>query len=146
MAKQQKKTASAMRFVDLFMILAYAFIFICSTLKFFGINTISANFLKTFELTFPIIVGGLLISIISIDDIVETKFPLSFKLSFRVALFIQVAWSLYEFYLNAKLSNAETLPNRSDILLINAPTLVWVTRTLFERIISIQRSLNTSKK
>jgi len=146
MIKHNKNKPSALRFIDLLFIIGYAVIFICSILNFFGVKSISPIFLDMSELTFPLIVGGLLVSVISIDDILSTKFPISFHISFRIALTIQLVWAFYLYYQKTSHPLDVEQSGLNLFYYVNIPILLWIVRTLFQRIINIQKALNTSKK
>ncbi len=146
MARQQKNTTSNMRFLDLVFIVFYMVLFVCSLLFYIGFNTFNQAFLSLTQGTFPILVGSLIISIISLDDILQTKFPISFKFGFRIALSLQFLWSVY-LYLHhiGYLSSSFPVPDVS-FFYTNAPIFIWIVRTLFHRIIAIHKAVNTSKK
>ena len=133
MAKSTKNKTSYFRVLDLFFILYYFVTFVCYLLNLIGVSTLSKIYLNATFFTFPYILTLILTSFITFNQILFTKFPISFKLLLRVFLSIQFLVQIVTFILINKGSNLEF--DYYDFLLCNAFVIIWSIIAFFQKIL-----------
>jgi len=133
MAKSTKNKTSYFRVLDLFFILYYFVTFICYLLNLIGVSTLSKIYLNATFFTFPYILTLILTSFITFNQILFTKFPISFKLLLRVFLSIQFLVQIVTFILINKGPNLEF--DYYDFLLCNAFVIIWSIIAFFQKIL-----------
>jgi len=133
MAKSTKNKTSYFRVLDLFFILYYFVTFVCYLLNLIGVSTLSKIYLNATFFTFPYILTLILTSFITFNQILFTKFPISFKLLLRVFLSIQFLVQIVTFILINKGPNLEF--DYYDFLLCNAFVIIWSIIAFFQKIL-----------
>ena len=133
MAKSTKNKTSYFRVLDLFFILYYFVTFVCYLLNLIGVSTLSKIYLNATFFTFPYILTLILTSFITFNQILFTKFPISFKLLLRVFLSIQFLVQIVTFILIKKGPNLEF--DYYDFLLCNAFVIIWSIIAFFQKIL-----------
>ena len=133
MAKSTKNKTSYIRVLDLFFILYYFVTFVCYLLNLIGVSTLSKIYLNATFFTFPYILTLILTSFITFNQILFTKFPISFKLLLRVFLSIQFLVQIVTFILINKGPNLEF--DYYDFLLCNAFVIIWSIIAFFQKIL-----------
>ena len=133
MAKSTKNKTSYFRVLDLFFILYYFVTFVCYLLNLIGVSTLSKIYLNATFFTFPYILTLILTSFITFNQILFTKFPISFKLLLRVFLSIQFLVQIVTFILINKWTNLEF--DYYEFLLCNAFVIIWSIIAFFQKIL-----------
>ena len=133
MAKSTKNKTSYFRVLDLFFILYYFVTFVCYLLNLIGVSTLSKIYLNATFFTFPYILTLILTSFITFNQILFTKFPISFKLLLRVFLSIQFLVQIVTFILINKGPNLEF--DYYEFLLCNAFVIIWSIIAFFQKIL-----------
>ena len=133
MAKSAKNKTSYFRVLDLFFILYYFVTFVCYLLNLIGVPTINKIYLNATFFTFPYILTLILTSFITFNQILFTRFPISFKLLLRVFLSIQFLVQIVTFILINKGPNLEF--DYYDFLLCNAFVIIWSIIAFFQKIL-----------
>ena len=133
MAKSTINKTSYFRVLDLFFILYYFVTFVCYLLNLIGVSTLSKIYLNATFFTFPYILTLILTSFITFNQILFTKFPISFKLLLRVFLSIQFLVQIVTFILINKGPNLEF--DYYEFLLCNAFVIIWSIIAFFQKIL-----------
>jgi hypothetical protein len=139
MKDSKKNKVSNFRFIDLFFIIFYFICFICFSLNFINIIDYKNQFFFLSGYTFPISIIFLWTKLINYKQLIFTKFPLSFKFSFRISLILQFSLQLtITILLNSQII---FFGRSSQFLFANLFILIWCVLSTIQK-----RSIRNKKK
>jgi hypothetical protein len=118
---------SKLRFLDLLFTIYYSITFVCFVLNFFEITKNNIAYFNTTWFVIALFIQLLATRLITINEILFTKFPFEFKSTLRIVLVIQLLIQHAVFYVLVKSPDlAEQIKSpKIQFLICNALLILW---------------------
>ncbi len=103
-------------------------------------NSSTSNLINIFfsisHTTIPLILGFILIGAVKFKSLLNNMWPITFEISFRIAMSIQLLWHIIIVYNSTQLSHEVyyTTISVKQTVIIQLPILIWLVRTFIKRI------------
>jgi hypothetical protein len=139
---------SKLRFLDLLFTGYFAFTFICFVLNFFGISHYYEGYFTTTWFVFALFIQLLATRLITIDEILFTKFPYEFHSTLRIVLFIQLLIQHGVFYILVKSPDlaAHIQSGKIQFLICNALLILWSFTAIYKNFTKPKTKKDKKKK
>jgi hypothetical protein len=127
---------SSFRFLDLAFTIYYAITFVCFVLNFFGITHNNEEYFNTTWFVFALFIQLLATRLISMKEILFTKFPYEFHSTLRIVLVIQLLIQHGVFLILIKYPNlAEQIkPAKTQFLICNSLLILWSFTAIYKNL------------
>ena len=127
---------SNFRFLDLAFTIYYAITFICFVFNFFGITHNNEEYFNTTWFVFALFIQLLATRLISMKEILFTKFPYEFHSTSRIVLVIQLLIQHGVFLILLKYPNlAEQIkPAKTQFLICNSLLILWSFTAIYKNL------------
>jgi hypothetical protein len=137
-----------LRFLDLLFIIYYATTFICFLLNFIGVTKNNETYFTATWFVFPYIIQLLATRLITIKEIILTKFPLVFKQLLRSILLLQFIIQHAVVYVLVKYpSIGESIkPLKTQFLICNALLIIWSIIAIYQKFTTKKDKKGSNKK
>jgi hypothetical protein len=141
-------TPSKLRFLDLLFIVYYTVTFVIALLNFLGITHYNETYFHTTWFVFPYFIQLLATRLITIKEIVFTKFPLEFKSTLRIVLVIQLLIQHAVFYVLVKSPDlAEQIKSpKIQFLICNGLLILWSFTAIYKNFTKPKTKKDKKKK
>ena len=141
-------TPSKLRFLDLLFIVYYTVTFVIALLNFIGITHYNETYFHTTWFVFPYFIQLLATRLITIKEIVFTKFPLEFKSLLRTVLVIQLIIHNAVFYILLKYPTVgeQIKSAKTQLLICNILILLWSIMAIYQKFSKKKDKKGSDKK
>lgn len=103
-------------------------------------NSSTSNLINTFfsisHTTIPLILGFIIIGAVKFKNLLNNKWPITFEITFRIAMSIQLLWHIIIVYNSTQISPEVdyTAISVKQTFIIQLPILIWLFRTFIKRL------------
>lgn len=127
-------------YLDVIITLIYLVSGLTILTRLLSFNSSTSNLINIFfsisHTTIPLILGFILIGAVKFKSLLNNMWPITFEISFRIAMSIQLLWHIIIVYNSTQLSHEVyyTTISVKQTVIIQLPILIWLVRTFIKRI------------
>jgi hypothetical protein len=147
-SNSNSNSPSKLRFIDLLFIVYYAVAFVCFLLNFIGVTNFYETYFNATWFVFPFIIQLLATRLITLKEIIFSKFPLSFKPLLRNLLIFQfiIQHLMVLVLVEYPSYGAQINSLKTQFLICNTALIIWSLFAIYQKITTKKPAKADDKK